>query len=255
MIDLHCHVLPGIDDGPETMAGSLALARATVAAGVSTLVATPHVSWRYPNRAGTIAALAQELRQRLAEDGVALELLPGAEVAMIQLTEIEPAELLRLRLGSSEWLLVEPPFSPVAGAIEDILRRVQHQGHRILLAHPERCAAFHRNPRTLGSLVRHGVLISVTAGSLVGRFGAVPQRFALELVHEQMVHNVVSDAHDVSGRRPGMAAELERAGLTPLTDWLTQAVPEAMLNGWEIPARPQLARLRAGPWRRWRLRR
>ncbi len=78
MIDLHCHVLPGIDDGPETMAGSLALARATVAAGVSTLVATPHVSWRYPNRAGTIAALAQELRQRLDEDGVALELLPGA---------------------------------------------------------------------------------------------------------------------------------------------------------------------------------
>jgi protein-tyrosine phosphatase len=255
VIDLHCHVLAGIDDGPETVAGSLELARAAASAGTSTLVATPHVNWRYPNDADTIAAAVDELRGRLAAENVDLELRAGAEIAVTRLAEIEPEQLARLRLGGGEWLLVEPPFTPVAPGLEQTLQDLQQDGHRILLAHPERCPALHRDPQIVSSLVRGGVLTSITAGSLVGRFGGAPQRFALELVREELVHNVASDAHDVAGRAPGVSAELEQAGLTPLAEWLTMAVPAAILNGDAIPARPRLVRAPAIPARRWRLRR
>ncbi len=249
VIDLHCHVLPGIDDGPETIAGSLALARAAADVGVRTLVATPHVSWRYPNDAATIGELVDELRGRLAAEGVDLELRAGAEVAMTRIAEIEEAELARLRLGGGEWLLLEPPFSPVVTALEAIVQEVQRRGNRVLLAHPERCPALHRDPRMLGSLVRDGALTSITAGSLVGRFGGTVRRFALRLVQEELVHNVASDAHDLAGRAPGIAAELDQAGLAPLAEWLTETVPAAILDGGPIPARPAIALRRAWSWR------
>src|ERR1039457_237247 len=98
MIDLHCHVLPGIDDGPETIEGSLELARAAVATGTRVLLATPHVSWSYPNDAETIASLVDELNARLTAEGIALEVRAGAELAMTRVIDIAPAELLRLRL-------------------------------------------------------------------------------------------------------------------------------------------------------------
>ncbi len=241
MIDLHCHVLPGIDDGPETIAGSVALARAAAAAGTRTLVATPHVSWRYPNDADTVARLVDELSRRLAAEEVALELLPGAEIAMTRVVDIEPAQLPRLGLGGGPWLLVEPPFTPVATGLDAVILDLQRRGHRILLAHPERCPALHRDPRMLGSLVRAGVLTSITAGSLVGRFGETVRRFALGLARDEMVHNVASDAHDHVNRPPGMSSELQQAGLGPLAEWLTQEVPAAILSGDEIPPRPAVA--------------
>jgi protein-tyrosine phosphatase len=255
VIDLHCHVLPGIDDGPNSIAGSLALARAAADAGIRTLVATPHVSWHYQNDAETIGGLVAELRALLSAEGVELELRAGAEVAMTRIDELEDDELARLRLGGGEWLLLEPPFSPIVTGLEEIVQEVRRRGNRVLLAHPERCPAFHRDPRMLASLVRSGVLTSITAGSLVGRFGATVRRFALELVHDELVHNVASDAHDLAGRAPGIASELEHAGLTPLAEWLTEAIPAAILDGGEIPARPALASPRPRRARRLRLRR
>jgi protein-tyrosine phosphatase len=255
VIDLHCHVLPGIDDGPGTFAGSLAMARAAADAGVRTLVATPHVNWRYENDANTIGELVDALSERLAVEGVELELRGGAEIAMTKIAEMEEAELERLRLGGGDWLLVEPPFSPVAGALEAIVQEVQRHGHRVLLAHPERCPALHRDPRMLGSMVRAGVLTSITAGSLVGRFGSTVRHFALRLVQEELVHNVASDAHDVTDRAPGIAAELEQAGLAALGEWLTEAVPAAILDGQPIPARPPISAAGARRAGRLRLRR
>jgi protein-tyrosine phosphatase len=254
VIDLHCHVLPGIDDGPETIEGSVALTRAAVAAGIDTLVATPHVSWRYPNDADTIARLVDEVNARLATERVALEVRPGAEIAMTRLVDIEPAQVARLGLGEGPWLLVEPPFTAAATGLDTILLDVQRRGHRIILAHPERCHAFHRDPRMLRSLARAGVLTSITAGSLVGRFGEEVRRFTLQLVQEGMIHNVASDAHDHTRRPPGIAKELEQVGLGPLTEWLTQGVPAAILAGEEIPPRPAVPppsiEPARGPW--WR---
>lgn len=241
MIDLHCHILPGIDDGPRAIEGSLMLARAAESAGIETVVATPHVSLEYPNDAGTIAQLVTDLSTRLAAEGLTLELRSGAELAMTIVNDIEPPELTMLSLGRGPWLLVECPFTSLATGVDILLLRLQSQGHRIVLAHPERSPFFHRDPELLGSLVRTGILTSITASSLVGRFGAQVQRFALRLAHEELIHNVASDAHDHESRPPGIRAELERSGLHPLADWLTQAVPAAILAGDDIPARPAVA--------------
>jgi protein-tyrosine phosphatase len=244
MIDLHCHVLPGIDDGPATIEGSLALARVAAAAGTHVLVATPHVNRRYPNRAETIAPLVEELNARLTAEeiataeGVALEVQAGAEVALTQLADIGPRELGRLRLGAGEWLLVEPPFTPVATGLDAILLELVDQGQRVVLAHPERCPAFQRRPEVLTTLAEAGILMSATAGALVGDFGGEARRLGLRLAHEGLLHNVASDAHDDRERPPALAADLERAGLGPLLEWLTGAIPRAILGRVELPPRP-----------------
>lgn len=258
MIDLHCHVLSGIDDGPETVEGSLSLARAASAAGTRTLVATPHVSRRYPNDAATIARLVEDLNERLAAERIAIEVRPGAEIALTSAADMAPERLADLGLGGGSWLLIEPPFTPAAGGIDSILLDIVRRGHRVVLAHPERCPAFHRDRAVLESVVRAGILTSITAGSLVGRFGGEVRRFALGLVRDGLVHNVASDAHDHSGRAPGMAAELRQAGLQPLAIWLTSDVPAAILAGGEIPPPPPgaIEGLQARrTWRSWRWRR
>ncbi|HSZ14925.1 MAG TPA: CpsB/CapC family capsule biosynthesis tyrosine phosphatase [Solirubrobacteraceae bacterium] len=256
MIDLHCHVLPGIDDGPETIEDSLALVRVAVAAGIETIVATPHVNARTPNDAATIARLVGELNVRLADERLALTVRPGAEIAITQLSEIEPGELARLGLGGGRWLLVEPPFSQVAPGLQEMIVQLLRDGHRVVLAHPERCPALHRDRSVVGRLVDAGVLMSITAGSLVGRFGGDVRRYALELAREGLIHNVTSDAHDPVKRPPGLAEPLRQAGLEPLTEWLTQLVPAAILGDEEIPPRPAAARSGgARGVRRWRLRR
>ncbi|HTA12703.1 MAG TPA: CpsB/CapC family capsule biosynthesis tyrosine phosphatase [Solirubrobacteraceae bacterium] len=245
---MHFHVLPGIDDGPGTMDESVALAHAAALAGVRTLVATPHVNWTYRNDAERIAVLVGELSERLTAEGVVLELRAGAELAMSYLSELSDEQLSHLSLGGGEWLLVEPPFTQASSALAEIVRGVRRRGYGVLLAHPERCPAFQRSPRMLGEMVADGVLTSITAGSLVGRFGSTPRRFARRMLHEQLVHNVASDAHDVAGRAPGIAAELEQVGAGELREWLTQAVPEAILDGGQVPAQPQPKR--AGTRRR-----
>ena len=136
MIDLHSHVLSGIDDGPDTIEGSIALARAAAAGGVRRLVATPHVSWHYPNDADTIAPLVARLNERLAAEHVELEVLTGAEIAMTRLSALEQAQLSRLGLGGGSWLLIEPPFTPVATGLDGIVLDLLHRGNRVLLAHP-----------------------------------------------------------------------------------------------------------------------
>jgi protein-tyrosine phosphatase len=255
VIDLHSHVLPGVDDGPATIADSLAIAQAAAAAGTRILVATPHVSYRYPNDPGTIARSVEEANGRLSEAGVALAVRRGGEIAMDYLAEIGPTELPLLCFGKGPWLLIEPPFTSVLRGLDLVVENLQRRGYRIVLAHPERCYALHRNPLLLGSLVRGGVLTSITAGSLIGRFGEHIRRFTLQLAHDGLIHNVASDAHDIVKRPPGMAVEIERAGLGPLMEWLTEEVPAAILDGERtIPPRPAVALRGLGASRRrwWR---
>ena len=140
MIDLHCHILPGIDDGPGTIEGSLgAFARAAAAAGINTIVATPpHVNGRYHNEAATIAPLVEEVNALLAAEDVAVEVLPRVPRSRTSAAEIEPGELSPLRLGAGPWLLIEPPFATVAVGLDTAVGEIQRSGHRVLLAHPER---------------------------------------------------------------------------------------------------------------------
>jgi protein-tyrosine phosphatase len=248
VIDLHCHVLPGIDDGPGTIEGSLDLARAALAAGIDTLVATPHVNSRFHNDPATIAAGVEELNRRLYEEGIGVSVQAGAEIALTQLGELDERELGGLTLGQSSWLLIEPPFAMVAPGLERMLMGLRRSGHRVVLAHPERCPLFHRDKRLLASLLEAGIVSSVTAGSLVGRFGRDVRRFALELAREEMIDNVTSDAHDCAARAPGLAAELEHAGLSELTGWLTEEVPAAILADEDLPPRPPTRPARRRGW-------
>lgn len=254
MIDLHSHVLPGIDDGAHTIDESVALARAAHAEGTHTIVATPHVSARYHNDAATIAELVTELNGRLA--GEEVQIVRGAEISATRVPEIAAEELARLGLGGSRCLLVEPPLTSSTAGLDLLVADLHAHDHRVLLAHPERCAGFHRDPRRLQSLLDAGALTSLTAGSFAGRFGAQVRRFAWSMLEAGIVDNVASDFHDLRGRPPGIAGALDSTRLGELVEWLTQAVPEALLADREVPRRPHVV-LRAPAqrrrwWARWR---
>jgi protein-tyrosine phosphatase len=253
VIDLHCHVLPGIDDGPPSLEQSVALANVAATARIETLVATPHVSARYHNDAATIAPLVEQVNARLLADSVPVRVLAGAEIALTRVAELDESELARLGLGGGSWLLIEPPFGSLATTLESTVFELQRNGHHVLLAHPERCEAFHRDPQIVSRLVAGGVRTSVTADSLAGRFGSTVRRFALTMLEQEIVDNVTSDAHDEINRPPGIATQLEQAGFGALRDWLTVEVPHAIVTDTPIPPRPQNVARRSR--RRWRPRR
>ncbi len=244
MIDLHTHVLPGIDDGPATVQGSIDLARGAVADGTTTLVATPHVTWDMPdNDAARIASAVAALEVELERAGVEVTLRTGGELAVTRAYELDEEELRALRLGGGEWLLAECPLSSSATGFDTTVQAIAGRGHRILLAHPERSPLLQRDPEMLRRLVADGMLTSVTAGALLGRFGSTVRRFALWMVEEDLVHSLASDAHDAVRRPPGLreaiaATDAELPGFADRAEWLTVGVPRAILDGGPIPDAP-----------------
>jgi protein-tyrosine phosphatase len=238
VIDLHCHILPAVDDGPPTPDATLAMARAHVAAGVERVLATPHVTWDIPTSAELMAGKVAEVNALLREHELPLEVLPGAEIGLTRVSDLDDDELRGLALGGGPWLLLESPLTPSAAGFDSVLHHVQARGHRVVLAHPERCPAFQREPERLTALVHAGMLTSITAGALVGRFGGTVQRFSNELVRDGLVHNVASDAHDTSRRPPGMVEALVAAGYGDYAGYWCQAVPAAIVSGGEVPLPP-----------------
>lgn len=246
MIDLHCHLLPGLDDGPTDVAGSLEMARAAVESGTTTMVATPHIDNRWGVRPREVARRAEDLASVLAGEGIALELLTGGELALSRLADLAPDELDEMQLGDGPYLLVESSLSPLAGDFDMLILRVLERGQPVLLAHPERSPLFQREPERLRRLVDAGVLVSITAGSIDGRFGTAVRRFTLEILREELAHDVASDSHDAARRPPGLAEALGRAepelpGLARQSDWLTRLAPGAILAGDALPPRPPLS--------------
>jgi protein-tyrosine phosphatase len=245
VIDLHSHILPGVDDGPPTVEGSLELARAAVAAGTRTILATPHINDDRRIDAARVAAGLEALRPELAAADIPLEVLPGGEIAMWRLGDLDDAALRTLALGGGPYLLVESPFSPAIGAFEPLVLDLLGRGHRVLLAHPERCPAFHRDPERLQRLVDAGVLVQITAGSMTGGFGSTVRRLTATMLRTGVVHVVASDAHDAVKRPPGLndgftSLERELPGLAELQPWMTEQVPRAILDGTPLPERPPL---------------
>jgi protein-tyrosine phosphatase len=243
VIDLHCHLLPGIDDGPRDMRTALAMARLQLDAGVSTVAVTPHVSWDMPTTAELIRRSVVELRDALARNDLPLEIVSGAEIDLHRASELSDDELRALALGGSPWLLLEAPLQralPLEPLVHDLLDR----GHRILLAHPERSPALQRDPAAIARMAAAGVLTQVTATSLVGRFGRTVQRFAERLLDEGLVHTIASDAHDPTHRPPGLLGPLAAAGLDEISPLLTSEIPAAILAGEEIPPLPGRLRRR-----------
>jgi protein-tyrosine phosphatase len=250
VIDLHCHLVSGIDDGPATGAEAVALGEALVAAGVTRVVATPHVGPNYPNDAERIHAAWLELVGALARARVPLEVLTGAELDLLHAQGLDDEELGRLALGPDGPLLVECPFSAVMPQFEQLVARLHDMGHRVLLAHPERSPVFLREPELLRRLVAGGAMASLTGSSFAGRFGRTAQRYAAWAVDEGLAHDVSSDAHDTVRRPPVLAEALEQAGYGWTAGWLTRDAPAAILAGAELPPRPVAPA--SGSWARLR---
>jgi protein-tyrosine phosphatase len=245
VIDLHAHVLPGLDDGPPTLDAALEQARAAVDRGTRTIAATSHVDHVFGLGADRLHTELEALASALEAHEIPLELRQGGEIALARLPELDDAFLRRVALGGGPWLLVEAPFCPRAEALERLVADLHDRGHRVLLAHPERCAALQRDPSRLARLVESGALAQVTAGSLLGDWGEPVRRFATELVREGLVQVAASDTHDAVNRPPGPGATLAEAAeelpeLRELIPWLTEEVPAALLEGAPVPARPAL---------------
>jgi protein-tyrosine phosphatase len=243
VIDLHCHVLPGIDDGPATLEGSLDLARAAEKARITTLVTTPHVSWRYVNGPEVIGEGVDAVRSAVRAAHIELDVRRGAEIAVARLRDLSDDELCALRLGNGPWLMIESPRTWGVDDLESVLDAVHRRGHWIVLAHPERSPLFLRDPRRLGALVSRGMLCSITASSLVGVFGREVRSFALALMREGLVHNVTSDAHDAVRRPPVVRGDILAAAahvpeLLARVEWLTCEIPRAILEGDVLPKPP-----------------
>ena len=256
MIDLHSHILPGLDDGPRTLDGSLELARNAVAAGTRTILATPHINTDETIDARRVAAGLAVLRPALADAEIPLEVLPGGEIAIWRLADLGNEDLRALALAGGPYLLIESPFSPVAGDFEPMVLDLHMRGFRVVLAHPERSPAFQRDPARLERLVDAGVIAQLTATSMSGEFGNTVRRFSADLLERGLVHVVASDAHDAVRRRPGLAEgfatlESELPGLGEQREWMTESVPRAILDGERLPPRPPLPR-RGGLLRRFR---
>ncbi|NLG69821.1 MAG: hypothetical protein GX496_09750 [Firmicutes bacterium] len=208
-VDIHHHLLPGLDDGPRDWGQALELAREAARAGIRTVVATPHVR---PGRPGppTRAAVVErvdELRSRLASEGVELEVLPGAEVYPVpdlpRWLAGEGGASWELGQGSQvRYLLLDLPFDRLPPNFDRLIFEVALAGVTPVIAHPERNRQLAERPQLLAPLVEQGAVVQVTAGSLVGGFGREAQQAGLWLVRRGLARVVATDAHDVVRRSP-----------------------------------------------------
>jgi protein-tyrosine phosphatase len=248
VIDLHAHILPGLDDGPRDMDAALALARAAAAAGTRTLAATSHVDrtfWLVPEQ---LAAARREVARALAEAGIELEVVQGGEVAAARMPAMSDDELRGVALGGGPYVLLECPLGP-ADRLEALASDLRQRGFAVLLAHPERSPDLQRDPARLGRMVEAGALAQVTAGSLAGDFGETPRRAAERMLAAGWLHVLASDAHDAVHRGPDLtvaaAALAERCvGMEEQFAWMASDAPAAILAGRALPERPPLPRPR-----------
>jgi protein-tyrosine phosphatase len=243
MIDLHCHLLPGIDDGPADLGGTLAMAKLHVKAGVELVAATPHVAWDMPNEAETIDLRLADVHAALAAAEIPLRVVRGAEIDVHQAVKLTDEQLRALALGGGPWLLLEAPLQAGAG-FAPVAYALLERGHGVLIAHPERSPLLQRDPDGLRELVRAGAATQVTAASFAGSFGRTVREYAERLLEAGLVHSVASDAHDTFRRPPGMAEPLRAAGLDELIPLLAHEAPAAILAGDPLPTAPRWTRRR-----------
>ena len=234
------------------------MVRSAADGGTRMMVATPHVSAAYPETtAAGVAAGVHALQARVDAAHIDVLLVAGAEVEVLHCEMLEADDLPGLRLGASPYTLVELPFSTDARFAEMALAM---HGSLLpaVLAHPERCRAFHDDPELLGRLVDQGLLVQLTAASIAGAYGSTVQRTAWSMLEQGLVHVVASDAHDAVRRPPPLRAPLEEAGLGAYVAALCQDNPAAILagerpapvTGVNPPRSLRRGRLRAGPRRR-----
>jgi protein-tyrosine phosphatase len=204
VIDTHCHLLPGLDDGPADDDHAVALARALVEDGVSLAVCTPHYSRGFPTDHGAAQATFERLRPRLAAESVPLELALAAEIGPIRALDA-PAEELSRRALAGRFLVVEVTPDTPAPFFDSLGARLAREGLTPILAHPERSRALQRSLDPLDEARRAGALVQLVAPSLLGRWGETVARTAWQIADAGLADLLASDAHGVTRRRPHLA--------------------------------------------------
>lgn len=249
MIDLHCHILPYLDDGARDLEDSLAIARACVAGDVVAVAATPHVRGDHPTMPEQMERQLEQLRQEIARHRIPLELHGGGEIAVDFLERLSLDELRRFGLaGNPHYLLLELPFIGWPLALEHWVARLREFEITAVLAHPERNSDVQDDPARLERFVEHGALLQVTAASIDGRLGKRARAAAAQLLEHGLVHLVASDAHHPAIREAGLGNAVGVLQDEELANWLTVAVPSAIVNNDPLPPRPHARR----PSRFWR---
>jgi protein-tyrosine phosphatase len=255
--DIHCHILPGIDDGAKELAQSLAMARIAVDDGITTTFATPHhLNGVYTNPARAVLEHVERLREQLAREDIALDVLPGAENHIVPELPDALANGTALTLGNfGQCVLVELPVHTVPISTEEILENILIQSLSPIIAHPERNSYLRQNTSRLREWTEMGCLAQVTAQSCTGLFGPQVRAAAHAMVTSGLIHFVASDAHRDRRRIPELTSgrdEIERwtnaetarllaedfpaqvaAGGKPDAERLPPALPEPRLSWWQ----------------------
>lgn len=212
MIDTHLHILPAVDDGPETMQETIMLARVLVEEGVHSAIATPHYNDEFPRRsASEIRERVRGVQQELDRQEIPLRLFAGHEV-LIKPGLVEDIQTGRVAtLNGSRYLLLELWNNGWMPETEQVIFQLRLNDIVPIIAHPERYRPIQKDPQRLAALLRQGALAQVMVGSLLGTQGGTTRRTAETLLKKGMAHCFASDAHDLRKRPPRIRQSLQRA--------------------------------------------
>lgn len=209
--DIHCHCLPGIDDGPREMAEAIELCRALFDDGIKTVIATPHQLGRYGdfNSAADIRQKVSDLNEQLHNESIALTVVPGGDVRVDErLCRLIDDDMILTLADTGEYILLELPHE-IFIDIEPLLVDLSDRGIRSIVSHPERHPVLAKKPDLLNKWLRHSSYLQITAGSLVGSFGSTAQKAAWHFLSSGLACLVATDSHNINGRRPCMTAAFD----------------------------------------------
>jgi len=236
LIDLHCHILPGIDDGAADMDDAVAMAHQAAEDGIETVCATPHIRHDHDVRIEELERRVDELNRALDEHGLPVSVSRGGELAETAAAGLDSRELRAISLdGRGRWVLLEPAPGPIGDSLAHTARALRHRGARSVIAHPERHASDELAHR-LTELVSEGALVQVTAAFVEGGPAAPAM---LELAATGLVHLVGSDAHSARAGRPvRLSGGIDALGRVPALaghlDWIAREAPAAILRGEDV---------------------
>lgn len=212
MIDLHTHILPGVDDGAESLEDALAMARMAQNDGIAAVVATPHRNpWSYRADRADAERRLDEVREACRQGGIEIRLLLGGEAHIAPDLAEQVRNGLALTINDSRFLLVEWPYDQYPGYSEQVIFELRVRGIVPIVAHAERYRIVRRDPNYLATLIERGVLVQVTAESLLGERGPEIRRVTEVLLTRGLAHVIASDSHGIDHRPPVLSPARDRA--------------------------------------------